>query len=274
MSESTGTPPFGGETGGATPNAAAADTFSATAAAQSLHEDLKVAYWVLVTEARANVVRFIEAEALIRSLYATLHAQARPTLPLFDVPRPEIYAVAHAVNVAMTTMAVAEQLGYGEKDARALGLAGLLKDIGQATLSTEVLGRTNPLEIEDLEQIQQHPIDGARMLISTDEPLELAAVVAYEHHLGPDGRGYPHLSHPRPAHFSSRLVRLVDAFCALHVRRPHRDAWAFEEVLSHVAERAGVEFDRELTTRFIAAMRALEPHVVKLTAPEQKLPWA
>ena len=273
MSESTSgspaTPPsFGGDGGGA------GDGFSATAAAQSLHEDLKIAYWILVTEARTKKVRSIEADALIRSLYATLHARAQPTVALFDVPRAEVYAVAHAVNVAMMTMAAAEQLGYNDKEARALGLAGLLKDIGQATLSVDVLGRTNPLDAGDLEQIRQHPVDGARMLISTDEPLELAAVVAYEHHLGPDGQGYPHLPHPRPAHFASRLVRLVDAFCALHVRRPHRDAWGFDEVLSHIGERAGVEFHRELTARFITAMRALQPHIVRLTTPEQKLPWA
>ena len=270
MSESApgSTPPFSPDT------AAAGDGFSATVAAQSLHEDLKIAYWILVTEARAKKVRSIEAEALIRSLYATLHARAQPTIALFDVPRAEVYAVAHAVNVAMMTMAAAEQLGYNDKEARALGLAGLLKDIGQATLPTDVLGRTNPLEAGDLEQIRQHPIDGARMLISTDEPLELAAVVAYEHHLGPDGQGYPRLAQPRAAHFASRLVRLVDAFCALHVRRPHRDAWSFDEVLSHIAERAGVEFDRDLTTRFIGAMRALQPHIVRLTSAEQKLPWA
>jgi putative two-component system response regulator len=173
----------------------------------------------------------------------------------------------------MTTMAVAEQLGPTGKEARALGIAGLLKDIGQATIPTDVLGRVDPLDSSHLELIRRHPIEGARMLISTDEPLELAAVVAYEHHLGPDGHGYPTLAHPRPAHFASRLVRLVDAFCALHVRRPHRDAWTFDEVLSHIAERAGVEFDRELTTRFVAAMRTLEPHIVRLTTPEQKLPW-
>ena len=261
-----------GDVGGP-PAGTGADGFSATAAAQSLHEDLKVAYWILVSEARARVVRSIEAEALIRSLYATLHARPQPTLALFDVPRAEIYAVAHALNVAMTTMAVAEQLGFGEKEARALGLAGLLKDIGQADVPVDLLGRTDPLDAADLDRIRRHPIEGARMLISTDEPLELAAVVAYEHHLGPDGQGYPRLAHPRPAHFASRLVRLVDAFCALHVRRPHRDAWTFEEVLSHIAERAGVEFDRELTARFIAAMRTLAPHIVRLTTPEQKLPW-
>ena len=269
MSEST-PPGFGVDAaGGASP---ASESFSATAAAQSLHEDLKVAYWILVTEARVQRVRSVEAEALIRSLYATLHARAQPLLPLFDVPRAEIYAVAHAVNVALVTMAVAEQLGHAARDARALGLAALLKDIGQADLSKEVLGSTQALGREALERIRRHPIDGARLLISTDEPLELAAVVAYEHHLGPDGRGYPELAHPRPAHFASRLVRLADTFCALHVRRPHRDAWGFEEALSHVAERAGIEFDRALATGFIRAMRALQPSIVRLTTPDQKLP--
>ena len=273
MSETVG---GGAVTGGGADigaSAGAGDGFSATAAAGSLHEDLKVGYWILVSEARAGRLRSIEAEALIRSLYATLHARSEPSLPLFDVPRPEVYAVAHALNVAMTTMAVAEQLGFAEKETRSLGLAALLKDIGQADVPPEVLGRTAPLDPEEIERIRRHPVDGARMLISTEEPLELAAVVAYEHHLGPDGRGYPPLAHPRPAHFASRLVRIADAFCALFVRRPHRDAWAFEEVLAHLSERGGVEFDRELTTRFVAAIRTLHPHIIRLTTPEQKLPW-
>ena len=269
MSEPT-EPGFGAEPGAGALQGG--DSFSATAAAQSLHEDLKVAYWILVTEARAQRVRSIEAEALIRSLYATLHARAQPLLPLFDVPRAEIYAVAHAVNVALVTMAVAEKLGHPDRDVRALGLAALLKDIGQAELSKDVLGRTHTLERAELDLIRRHPVDGARLLISTNEPLELAAVVAYEPHLGPDGRGYPPLAHPRPAHFASRLVRLADAFCALHVRRPHRDAWGFEEALSHLAERAGIEFDRALAARFIDALRTLEPALFRLSAPDQKLP--
>lgn len=252
---------------------AANDGFSATAAAGSLHEDLKVAYWILVTEARNETVRAVEIETLIRSLYVTLHARAEPTLPQVDVPRAEIYAVAHSVNVALVTMAVAEQMGFDERAVRTLGTAALLKDIGQAKLPPELLGKTTPLTPPELDQMRRHPVDGARMLIRTDEPLELAAVVAYEHHLGPDGQGYPVLAHRRPAHLASRLIRIIDVFCALHVRRPHRDAWDIEDVLTHIAERAGVEFDRELTTRFLSAMRHLQPFIVRLTSPDARLPW-
>ena len=253
---------------------AAGDGFSATAAAASLHEDLSVAYWILVTAARTDEVRAIETEALIRSLWVTLHARSEPTLPLFDVPLPELYAVAHAVNVALATMAVAEPMGFDERATRRLGTAALLKDIGQARIPADLLGKTSPLTRPELERMRRHPADGARMLIRTDEPLELAAVVAYEHHLGPGGQGYPVLPHPRVAHLASRLVRIVDVFCALHVRRPHRDAWDFEEVIAHISERAGVDFDRELTADFVSAIRLLRPGIVRLSSPDAKLPWA
>lgn len=249
------------------------ESFSATAAAGSLHEDLKVAYWILVTSARGEEVRAIETEALIRSLYVTLHGQAEPTLPQFDVPLPEIYAVAHAVNVALVTMAVAEHMGFDEEGTRRLGTAALLKDIGQGRVPPDLLGKTTPLTPPELERMRRHPADGARMLIRTDEPLELAAVVAYEHHLGLAGQGYPDLANPRRTHLASRLIRIVDVFCALHVRRPHRDAWDIDEVLTHIAERAGVEFDRELTRSFIDAMSSLKSRIVRLTTPEAKLPW-
>ena len=105
----------------ARPASASGDGFSAAAAAVSLHEDLSVAYWILVTAARADEVRAIETDALIRSLWVSLHARGEPTLPLLDVPLPELYAVAHAVNVALATMAVAEQMGFDERATRRLG---------------------------------------------------------------------------------------------------------------------------------------------------------
>lgn len=246
----------------------------AVAAAQSLNEDLKVVYWILVTSAAEGVVRVVEAETVIRSLWATLNAYPEPVLPLLDIPQAEVYTAAHAINVALTTMAVAQHLGYAEREARALGEAALLKDIGHARLPAALLGKTTPLGPEELDRVREHPVIGARMLIETTEPLELAAVVAYEHHLGPDGRGYPTMAHPRPAHFASRLIRIVDAFCALVVRRPQRDAWSFDDALAHVSERAGIDFDRDLSARFADALRRLQPRIARLTTPEQPLPWA
>ena len=38
------------------------------------------------------------------------------------------------------------------------------------------------------------------MILEGSEPLDLAAVVAYEHHRMLDGGGYPHVHYPRDCH--------------------------------------------------------------------------
>lgn len=260
MSEPRGTP---GDAG-----------FSAVAAARTLHEDLKVAHWILVTSAREGQVRAVEAEMLIRSLWVTLHPGAGAVVPLYDLAHAQLMPAAHAVNVALLTMAVAEQLGHDAAETRALGLAALLKDIGEPLVPSEILAKPEPLDADELALLRKHPVEGARMLIETEESLELPAVVAYEHHLGPDGGGYPPLRFPRPAHFASRLIRLADVFCALAVRRPHRAARDVDAILAHVTERAGVEFDTTLVPRFVDAIEVLRDRLHVMQRADEPLPWA
>jgi len=248
--------------------------FSAVAAAQSLHEDLKVAYWILVASPREGVVRAIEAAALVRSLHVTMHAQDDLTVPIFDVEQAIVMPPAHALNVTFVTMATTERMGFGERDVREIGLAALLKDIGEALVPPEVLAKTGPLSPDEQARLRRHPVDGARLLIETEEPLELPAIVAYEHHAGSHGGGYPAFRFQRRAHFASRLIRIVDVFCALLSRRPHRSAWQFDEVLAHIEEGAGVQFDRNLAARFVAIARELEPRILRLERPDAPLPWA
>jgi putative two-component system response regulator len=45
---------------------------------------------------------------------------------------------------------------------------------------------------------------------------------------------------------------------ALRTRRPYRDAWESERVLTYIEERAGTEFEPEAATAFVAMMRKAE----------------
>ena len=70
--------------------------------------------------------------------------------------------------------------------------------------------------------------------------MELAAVVAYEHHRCTMAAAIPRLHYPRGAQYASRLVHVCDVYDALRTRRPYRDAWASTEALDYIDERAGV----------------------------------
>ena len=97
---------------------------------------------------------------------------------------------------------------------------------------------------------KHHPADGARLILESDEALDVAAVVAYEHHMMLDGGGYPTPYYARPTALASRLVHVCDVFDALRTRRPYRDAWEAETVLAYLKERAGTEFDSSLVEPF------------------------
>ncbi len=106
-----------------------------------------------------------------------------------------------------------------------------------------------------------HPVEGAKIIISSEEKLDLAAVVAYEHHIMLNGGGYPVLDYPRDCHQASKLVHVCDVYDALRTNRPYRAAWPAQKVLDYLLERSGTEFDPEMANAFVKMMAEWEPKV-------------
>lgn len=198
-----------------------------------------------------------EAEAVVHSLHVLMHGEGALVVPLLRSDDPADYATVHGLNVAMLAMALGEWLGNKDTDVRSLGLAGLLSDLGSILLPPDLLAKQGELSPDEREQVRAHVLEGARLLVESDEPLQLAAVVAYEHHLSVDGAGYPSLVFDRGTHYATRLVRICDVFDALTTPRPFRAAWSMERALGHIEERAGSEFDAELVDAFARNVRAL-----------------
>ena len=144
---------------------------------------------------------------------------------------------------------------------RAFGLAGLLHDLGKVKIPREILAKPGKLTAEERVVVEAHPIDGARLILQGHEPLDLAAVVAYEHHRYHDGGGYPHVHYDRAAHQASRLVHVCDVYDALRTRRPYREAWSSSEALAYIQGRAGAEFDPAMVAAFIEMMRQWDDRI-------------
>ena len=130
-------------------------------------------------------------------------------------------------------------------------------------MPAELMG-SNSLTPEQRARVEEHPVEGARMILENGELPALAAVVAYEHHMRPDGTGYPRLRQARPCHQASHVVAVCSTYDALRMDRPFRPAWQMPRILEYIYEGAGSVFDREAAWDFVAMMQRLEGRVVSL----------
>jgi putative nucleotidyltransferase with HDIG domain len=198
-----------------------------------------------------------EVEAVVASLAVAMHAEGELLLPVLDFPGQEAANALHAINVALLAMTLGESLGMTSHDVHAVGSAGLLHDVGISALPEELLARP-ALSPAERARIEEHPAIGARMLLARGAVFDLAAIVAYEHHMRPDGTGFPHPRVPRELHYVSRLVAVCDVYDALRTPRPWRPAWTPRRALELIEEGAGTMFDAGLARAFTALVRRLE----------------
>ena len=232
----------------------------------SLGEETGAVEWLHAQVATNGNVPMHEAEAVVRSLSLAMHSDTLPVLPLLQLKEFDQYTTTHSLNVAVLTMALAETLTMDDANVRALGLSGLLHDLGKVRVPLEILNKPGKLTDAERLTMQQHPVDGARIILAGAERLDVAATVAYEHHIMLNGGGYPLLHYERGARYASRLVHVCDVYDALRTRRPYREAWESERALAYVEERAGLEFDLELAHAFGTMIRHWDQSVVE--APE------
>ncbi|MFO7586506.1 MAG: HD domain-containing protein [Gemmatimonadota bacterium] len=225
--------------------------------------------WLNDAVAERGIVPVAEATAVVQLLSIAMHSERDVVLPLVQLKSVDQYTTTHSMNVACLSMALAEHLRYSSVDVRAIGEAALLHDVGKTRIPLEILNKQGKLTDEEWKRIQAHTVEGARILLASGR-MELAATVAYEHHLSWRGEGYPELSWKRQPHPVSRLIQVCDIYDALRTRRPFRPPWPHERAVEFLRERAGEYLDPEYAEAFLAMIRQWEPRQVVLETQTEK----
>jgi len=242
-----------------------AEAVATATIAYSLHDEVQTIEWMHEEVKQTGALPLREADAVVRSLSLAMHSQGAMLLPLLELKQFDQYTTTHCSNVAVLSMGIAEHLGLASEHVRAVGVAGLLHDLGKIRIPKEILVKPGKFTEEERRVMQAHPEEGARIILARERSLDLAAIVAYEHHIMLNGGGYPPLGFQRECHYASKLVHVCDVYDALRTDRPYRGALPSEEALGYLAEKAGTEFDPDLVRAFTVMIRARS---------ERRLPYA
>lgn len=108
----------------------------------------------------------------------------------------------HSVSVMLHSLVTGQAIGMSDSQLFALGLAGLMHDVGYAL----------PGAGEGEAARRAHSEIGARALGAVSDEDCAAMIVAYEHHMGADGSGWPERPQGYGTHPFSRIVAVADRY--------------------------------------------------------------
>jgi len=240
----------------------------------TLREEVETVEWIHEELKSKDELHLLEAEAIVRSLSVAMHGDQQFLIPLLQLKRFDQYTTTHALNVSILGMALAEYIGLTPAEVRSFGISGLLHDLGKTRVPDEILNKPGKLTEQERAIMNSHTVEGARIIMETNQQLDLAAVVAYEHHIRIDGGGYPKLTYHRHCHQCSNLIHLCDVYDALRTNRPYREAWEHDRVMGYIQEGAGVEFEPELTVAFVRMMEAWAPRLRVIHDEDEAIPMS
>jgi HD-GYP domain-containing protein (c-di-GMP phosphodiesterase class II) len=226
-----------------------------------LNAEVDAIRWVHEEVDTREEVPLLEAESIVRSLSVAMHGDSQMLLPLLTLKEFDQYTTTHALNVSVLAMGLAEFMGLSPREVRSYGVAGMLHDLGKVRIPKDILTKPGKLTPEEWSLMRSHTVEGARLILQSDQNLDVAALVAFEHHIMINGGGYPDRHYRCDCHKASTLVHVCDVYDALRTKRPYRDAWEPGATLTYIERGIGTEFDADVAKAFIAMIGKWEPRL-------------
>jgi len=170
-----------------------------------------------------------------------------------------LHMSAHHQNTASHMFAVsalavllgAEVLGPDEDSLKAIGLAGMLHDMGKLHISPEILNKPSALTADELRLVQHHPIESVRLLGDCKEATSHVRQMILQHHERFDGQGYPLGIAGDEMLLGSRILAIVDSFHAMIGRRLYKRPMTPAEAVRVMKLQQGRQFDPKLYAQWV-----------------------
>lgn len=209
----------------------------------------------MFNEARmGRAIQAADAMPLVDEISQSVARNPGALISLARLKTADDYTYMHSVAVCALMIALARQLGLPEEQVRQAGLAGLLHDLGKATIPLEILNKPGKLTDAEFEIVKSHPVQGHAMLHEAAGADAVALDVCLHHHEKVDGTGYPHHLKADEISLFARMGAVCDVYDAITSNRPYKAGWDPAESIRRMVEWSKGHFDETVFQAFVRSV--------------------
>lgn len=214
----------------------------------------KEAVTSMLQEARlGRTVDVTGVAPLVEEISASVSRNSGALISLARIKSFDDYTYMHSVAVCALMAALARQLNLDEQQSRSAAMAGLLHDVGKASMPLEILNKPGKLTEAEYQVMQSHPYKGYEILKETTGVDEIALDVCLHHHEKIDGTGYPHGLEGDDISLFAKMGAVCDVYDAVTSNRPYNKGWDPAETIRRMAEWKG-HFDTSVFAAFVRSL--------------------
>jgi len=184
--------------------------------------------------------------------------QGESMMVLAALREADEYTFTHSTNVCILNLAQAMAIGIEGQALNDIGIAAMLHDIGKLFVPEEILTKPGRLTRQEIELMNEHPVRGAKYLLSQPGVPRLAIITAYEHHMHYNLSGYPLAPTGWHLNLCSQMTMISDFFDALRTRRSYREPMNLRAIAGMMLDMMGTHFHPALTRNFLIILSHLE----------------
>ena len=173
---------------------------------------------------------------LKQTLLGTLHALSQS----IEIREPGI--TGHHTRVSNLGSAIARAMGLDDDMAESIRIAGLVHDIGNMSVPSEILSKPGRLSEMEYNFVKLHPRSGYDILKETGLPYPVAEIVL-QHHERMNGSGYPQGLKGKEMLLEASILAVADVVEAMVSPRPYRPARGIDAALEEIRKNKGALYD-------------------------------
>ena len=179
-----------------------------------------------------------------------------------DLDHRDFYSGEHSTLATEYALMLARRLRLDPNAVAGLWVAGHVYDLGKIAVPQDLLLRNGPLSSAEMVMMRAHVTSGYGMLkdwpILRSSPRWLwrfVLDVVLHHHERWDGTGYPTGLGGDDIPLGARITAISDAFTAMILDSPYRQARATDAALHELEAHTGSQFDPYIVPQFAALVR-------------------